>query len=599
MSHFKIRLDLLRQEMTKHNLDCLLVPHADEFQGEYIAEYAQRLAWLTGFTGSAGAALILADRAIIFVDGRYTLQVKQQTDSSLYEYEDLISCPPHIWLSKYGNNLTIGYDPMLHVINEVENLKKAISSHKNSRLVSLEQNLVDTIWVDQPARPLNPIYLHPMSYSGQSCEDKLKLVQESLTKTGADFTILTDPSSTAWLLNIRGKDIDHTPLALGFTIVERFGSIVCFMEEEKITTDITNILGPVCKFKKPQELLPHVENLVKNNKIALLDPVLCSEKFAQIIDNLSGKYIFAMDPCRLPRACKNKVELEGARKAHLWDGLAVTKFLFWVEQQPENKVTELSAAEQLANFRIEAAKIFGSKLEDQSFSTIAGSGEHGAIIHYRVTNETNKMLRPGELFLIDSGGQYKEGTTDITRTIPIGNVDDQEIKKLYTLVLKGLISLSLAKFIPHSRGADLDILARIALWKHGFNYAHGTGHGVGSFLAVHEGPQNISSRGMAELQTGMILSNEPGYYRAGAFGIRLENLMAVSAPTIPADGELEMHSFETLTYVPFCRQLIDTSLLDAEELDWLNNYHASVLSKLSSYLTEAETAWLTELTKPL
>ncbi|EFM57130.1 aminopeptidase P family protein [Brucella inopinata] len=590
------RVEKLRKKMAELGLDGFLVPRADEHQGEYVPPHAQRLGWLTGFTGSAGAALILKNSAYIFVDGRYELQVRAQTDGKVFSYESLVSNPPASWLAENGKGLTIGFDPWLHTIYEAEALRNALEK-QGGQLIPVETNLVDTVWDDQPEAPAAEVTIQPARFSGHEAKDKISEMKAAVAASGASATVLTDPSSVAWVFNIRGKDVSNTPLPLSFAIIPAQGEPELFIDERKLAIEPRAYLTQLAKLSAPADLEGHLGARAARGEAILLDPVLAAEKLRLIVTSAGGSVIEGKDPARIPRAIKNKAELDGSRAAHERDGVAMVNFLSWIDAQKPGTIDEISAAKKLEESRANAGRDFQMPLEDISFDTISGAGPNGAIIHYRVNTDTNRTLQDGELYLVDSGAQYRDGTTDITRTVPIGRIDPETVKA-FTLVLKGVIAITTARFPKGTRGQDIDVLARIALWKHGFDYAHGTGHGVGSYLSVHEGPQSISRKGAQELLPGMILSNEPGYYKPGAFGIRIENLIIVTEPEVLPGGDIPMMGFETLTFCPIDRRLIDKALLTQEELDWLNTYHAKVRAKLSGHLGDAERKWLEAATTP-
>ncbi|WP_343312328.1 aminopeptidase P family protein [Brucella sp. BE17] len=591
------RVAKLREKMAELRLDGFLVPRADEHQGEYVPPRAQRLGWLTGFTGSAGSALILKDRAFIFVDGRYELQVRTQTDAKVFSYASLVTNPPAQWLSENGKGLTIGFDPWLHTISEAQSLHDALEK-QGGKLVPIATNLIDAIWDDQPEAPLAPVTIQPARFSGHEAMDKIREMQAKVAESGADATVLTDPSSVAWVFNIRGKDVSNTPLPLSFAIIPATGEPELFIDERKLAIEPRAYLTQLAKLVPPADLEGSLSARAAKGETILLDPLLAAEKLRLAVDSAGGSVIAGKDPARLPRAIKNNAELDGSRAAHKRDGVAMVHFLSWLDAQAPGTIDEISAAQRLEECRTKIGQEFQMPLEDLSFDTISGAGPDGAIIHYRVNTDTNRKLEDGELYLVDSGAQYRDGTTDITRTIAIGTIAPETVRA-FTLVLKGMIAITTARFPKGTRGQDIDALARIALWKNGFDYAHGTGHGVGSYLSVHEGPQNLSRRGVQELLPGMILSNEPGYYKPGAFGIRIENLIIVKEAEVPAGGDLPMLGFETLTFCPIDRRLIDTSLLTQEERDWLNAYHQSVREKLSGHLKRDEWQWLEAATAPL
>ncbi|WP_336276540.1 aminopeptidase P family protein [Bartonella sp. CB178] len=592
------RISLLRRELVRLGLDGFLVPRADEHQGEYVPPHAQRLGWLTGFTGSSGIALILKNKAIIFTDGRYKLQVRKQTDPCLFDYEDLITCPPSQWFRQNKQSLSIGFDPWLHTISATELLKKTLESETGGRLVAVQKNLVDLIWYDQPQLPQSNLSIHPLKYAGCDADEKLKLIRKNIRQANANAFIFTDPSSIAWTFNIRGNDVSNTPLPLCFAIVSTQEMPSLFIDSNKLGVKQKQYLENYVELYQPEQFISKIQDYLQKETVFALDPRLTCEKLRTVISKYGKSFVSLTDPAALPRAIKNDTELDGARKAHLRDGVALTRFLSWLDRQAPGTVSEISSAKKLEQFRVITGNEMGEKLEDLSFDTISGAGANGAIIHYRVTTETNKKLNAGELYLVDSGGQYRDGTTDVTRTVAIGKIGEGE-KYCFTLVLKGMIAISTARFPRGTRGQDIDVLARIALWKAGFDYAHGTGHGVGSYLSVHEGPQNLSRRGSQELIPGMIVSNEPGYYREGAFGIRIENLMIVRPAQKINDGDVEMLSFETLTNCPIDRRLILPELLTLEEREWINEYHTHVYRTNAPYLNEEDRKWIKEATMPI
>lgn len=591
------RVEKLREELVRLGLDGFLVPRADEHQGEYVPPHAQRLGWLTGFTGSAGVALVLRDKALIFVDGRYTLQVRKQTDSAVFSYENLVATPPAVWLEQNGGGLKIGFDPWLHTIDGARRLHEALQK-VGGELVSVAANPLDAVWDDQPSSPLGHVTLQPQQLAGKPAAEKLAEMQQDIARLGAVATVLTDPSSIAWCFNIRGADVANTPLPLSFAIIPASGRAELFIDGRKLGTEEKAALRELCEIAPPAALEERLRAMAQGGNAVLLDPALAAERLSRIVEAAGGKVIEGHDPARLPRAVKNSAEQDGARAAHMRDGVALVKFFAWLDGQKPGTQDEISVAQKLEELRARTAVSLNAKLEDISFDTISGAGEDGAIIHYRVTTRTNRPLRAGELYLVDSGAQYRDGTTDITRTVAIGAVGEEE-KRCFTLVLKGMIALSMARFPKGTRGQDIDVLARIALWKSGFDYAHGTGHGVGAFLSVHEGPQSISRAGVQELLAGMIVSNEPGYYREGAFGIRIENLLLIRQAEVPAGGDLPMLAFETLTLCPIDRRLIVPALLNDEERNWLDAYHARVYETLASFVDDTERTWLQQATAPL
>lgn len=590
------RVARLREALRENGLDGFIIPRADEHQGEYIPASAARLAWLTGFTGSAGTALVLRDRAAIFTDGRYTVQVRAQSDGSIFEFVNSVETPLAAFLSKHASDLRIGFDPWLHTIAEIERLRSTLDS-VGGTLVPLLINPVDRLWQDRPLPPTGRVSVHPDEFAGQSVASKLATLQQGLAKTGADAVLLTDPSSVAWVFNIRGSDVPHTPLPLGFALVPAEGPATLFLDGRKCDVALQTALQDHARIASPDDLEPALAAFGEGRRL-LLDPQLVADHVADVVRKSGGTIIEGEDPARLPRAIKNETELAGARRAHLRDAVAMIIFLAWLAEQPPGSQTEIDAARRLEAIRTEVGSADGMPLRDISFDTIAGAGPNAALPHYRVNEASNRRIAAGEFFLIDSGGQYQDGTTDITRTVAVGT-PTPEMRRHFTLVLKGMIAVSRARFPVGTRGMDLDPLARTALWQAGCDYAHGTGHGVGSFLAVHEGPQSISRRGAAVLEAGMILSNEPGYYKEGHYGIRTENLIVVTkAETIPG-GDLPMHGFETLTFVPIDLRAMDRSLLDEGEVEWVDNYHRAVIERIGPRVSGQVRDWLIEATRPL
>jgi len=592
------RVALLRTWLAEQKLDGFLVPRADEHQGEYVARGSERLRWLTGFAGSAGIALILQDKAIIFVDGRYTLQVRSQTDMALFTPESLIDNPPASWI---GENLTkgarIGFDPWLHTIGEAKALRKA-AAKVGAELVALDKNPVDAIWEDRPKAPLGRVEIQPIEFAGELAKDKLVRLGDSIAKQGATHAVLTDPSSLAWTFNIRGSDLEHTPLALGFAILAAEGAPMVFIDKRKLPIEPEAYLNQLADLKAPGDLEAELAALARSGARIALDPALAAEKLRMIVETNGATVVSAIDPARLPRATKNKAELAGARAAHRRDGAAMARFLCWMDAQRPGTVDEILAVSRLEATRRQAGEETQLPLKDISFDSISGAGPNGAIVHYRVSRASNRVLGKDELFLIDSGGQYQDGTTDITRTIIIGT-PSAEMRERFTLVLRGMIAISMLRFPPGTRGCDIDAFARQALWHRGLDYAHGTGHGVGAYLSVHEGLQRIAKTGTERLLAGMIISNEPGYYKADAYGIRSENLIIVTAPLPIPGGDIAMHAFETLTLTPFDRRLVNTDLLSPAELQWLNAYHARVLAEIGPMVDGETLKWLEAATATL
>ncbi|MGF7004846.1 aminopeptidase P family protein [Aminobacter sp. BE322] len=594
----KPRVALLRRWLSDNGLDGFIVPRADEHQGEYVAPRSERLKWLTGFSGSAGVAIVLAGSAFVFVDGRYTLQVRDQVDLDVFAIESLVDNPPAAWIREnLPKGARLGFDPWLHTVGDIKALT-ASAEKVGATLVPLSGNPVDAIWRDQPEPPLAPAHIHPEAYAGELAKDKLKRLASAIAADGATHAVLTDPSSLAWTFNIRGGDVPHTPLALGFAVLAADGRHAVFLDKRKLGRTEEAYLTQLAAIRAPGDLENFIADLAGSGAKIALDPALAAERLRALIEDNGGTIVSAPDPARLPRATKNGAEVAGSRAAHRRDGAAVAKLLCWLDRQAPGSIDEITVVTKLEESRRITGEETQMPLRDVSFATISGSGPHGAIMHYRVSHATNRMLGDGELFLLDSGAQYEDGTTDITRTVPVGT-PTEEMRERYTLVLKGLIAVSAARFPAGTRGADIDPLARSALWKRGLDYAHGTGHGVGSYLAVHEGPQRIAKTGVEKLLAGMILSNEPGYYKPGQYGIRLENLILVTRPDGLAGGDIAMHGFETLTLAPFDQRMLRTDLLTREELDWLNAYHARVLAEIGTMLDGETLAWLEKATKPI
>ncbi|MBR0555118.1 aminopeptidase P family protein [Ciceribacter sp. L1K23] len=594
----KERVDALRARFASLGIDGFLVPRADEYQGEYVPASSERLAWLTGFTGSAGIALVTARQAVVFVDGRYTTQLVDQVDGAVFEPGDLVGEPPHRWIAaRATKGFRLGIDPWLHTAAEVRRLEKALAE-KDGSLVLLGENPLDAVWEGRPPEPLGAVTIQTDTFAGTLAKEKIAKIAGDLAERSLRAALITDPSSVAWILNIRGNDVPHTPHPLARAIVFADGSADIFLDRRKTGIEVEAYLAQLATQREPSEIEGRLAALGRDGARVLVDPDLTPYAFYDLIGRDGGTAVEGRDPAKLPRAIKNTVELNGSAVAHLQDGVAMVEFLAWLSDQRPGTVTEIDATKALEVARRRVGERMQNPLKDISFDTISGAAENGAIIHYRVTTETNRVLRPGELFLIDSGGQYVNGTTDITRTVAVGAVPEEQ-KRFFTLVLKGMIAISTARFPKGTRGCDLDPLARIALWKAGADYAHGTGHGVGSYLSVHEGPQRISRLATQELLPGMILSNEPGYYRPGAFGIRIENLIYVRDLEPVEGGDMPMMSFETLTYVPIDRYLVVTELLTRDELRWLDAYHEKTRDELLPLIHDPKVRdWLEKATAP-
>jgi Xaa-Pro aminopeptidase len=580
-------LPLIRRAMADQGLDGFIAPHEDEHQNEYLPPANDRLAWATGFTGSAGAAVILKDRAAIFVDGRYSLQVRDQVDLGLFEVRDLVDGGVTAYLEEaVGAGQVLGYDPRLHSPDALERLRRA-AVKAGAELKPTELNPLDLAWGEQrPAQPQAPVVPHPLDYAGEESSEKRARIGQSLKTSGAHAAVITAPASIAWLFNIRGGDVIRSPLPLGQAILRADGTARLFIDPAKVTPGLTDWLGADVTLEAP-EALPSALAALAGQSV-LIDPALSSAWYFETLEMAGAMVVRGADPTALPRACKNPVEVEGARQAHIRDGAALARFLHWIATRDLNALPdEIGVVSALEGFRESTGA-----LKDLSFDTIAGSGPNGAIVHYRPVTRLNRKLEAGTLLLVDSGAQYLDGTTDVTRTIAIGT-PTQEMKERFTLVLKGNLALARVRFPAGIAGSQLDALARAPLWSAGLDYDHGTGHGVGSYLGVHEGPQGISKRaGGAPLQPGMIVSNEPGYYKPGAYGIRIENLQVVTPAAQIDGGERDMLGFETLTLAPIDRNAIARDLLTDEEIQQLDAYHARVLARIGPLVDADVRAWL-------
>ncbi|HVZ98705.1 MAG TPA: aminopeptidase P family protein [Caulobacterales bacterium] len=586
-------LPQLRKMLAKLDLDGMVVPHEDEWQNEYVPPAYDRLAWLTGFTGSAGAAVVLRDEAAVFVDGRYTLQVRAQVDGELFAYRDLVEGGPAAYIrERAAKGARIGFDPKLFSPDALAKLRAAADA-AGALLVPLAPNPIDEIWNDRPPLPAAAVTPQPEDYAGEAAASKRHRLGEALAMERVDATVITSPASIAWLFNIRGGDVARSPLPLGEAILRADGRADLFLDPIKVTPDLKQWLGNEVAVRPSADLAPALAEL--SGKSVRLDPASASAWYFEQLERAGAKIVRGPDPVVLPRACKNEREIEGARRAHARDGAAVSRFLHWLATEGQSgKVNEIDACMKLESFR----QATGA-LKDLSFDSISGAGPNGAIVHYRVTKKTNRRLARGQLFLIDSGGQYLDGTTDITRTAPIGRATP-EMKDRFTRVLKGHIALARVRFPKGTTGHQLDALARMALWEAGLDYDHGTGHGVGAYLGVHEGPHRIAKFVNTQpLEPGMIVSNEPGYYKTGAYGIRVENLQVVTPAAAIAGGERPMLGFETLTLAPIARELIDKKLLSKEERAWLNEYHARVRDTIGPQLEGEAKTWLETATAPI
>jgi Xaa-Pro aminopeptidase len=554
----------------------------------------QRLAWLTGFTGSAGVAIVLMERAVLFVDGRYTLQAREQVDTSLFAIEHLIEMPPNRWIEE---NLTaddrLGYDPWLHTVEATERLEKSCAA-AGAKLIAVEPDLIDAIWADRPAPPLGAVRLHDLRFAGEAADEKLARVRAELTKLRADALVVSDPHAIAWAFNIRGADVAHTPLPLAFAIIPQAGRPSLYIDGRKLSNEVRSSVETLADLREPSAFPGALEDLGQRKNRVRIDQGTAADALARLITGHGGRVIKAACPIGLMKAVKNEIEIAGARAAQIRDGAAVTRFLAWLDREaPRGKLSEIDAVAALESFRRDTGL-----LKDISFPTIAGAGPDGAIVHYRVTTKSNRVIAPGELFLIDSGAQYEDGTTDITRTVAVGE-PTAEMRDRFTRVLKGHIAIARAVFPEGTTGAQLDSFARQFLWPQGLDFDHGTGHGVGSYLSVHEGPARISKLGTTALKPGMILSNEPGYYKTGAYGIRIENLVLVVRAAAVAGAEKPLNAFETLTLAPIDQRLIVAEMLTPEETGWLDAYHARVLETLSPLLDSETRVWVAAATRPL
>lgn len=590
---------LIRAEMARQGLDAFLIPHEDEHGNEYLPAANDRLAWATGFTGSAGAAAVTAEEAAIFVDGRYTLQVRAQVDPELFEVRDLVEGGVPAWLERPElKGRTVGYDPRLHSPDALGHLRAA-ATRAGANLRPVVDNPVDLAWGrSRPAQPQAPVVPQPLEFAGEDSASKRARVGASLAALGADAAVLTAPAAVAWLFNIRGGDVIRSPLPLGQAVLRADGAADLFLDPAKITPDLPAWLGNQVSLRTPDEL-PEALAALKGRRV-MVDPAQSSAWWFDQLEAAHAAVVRGPDPTALPRACKNPVEIEGARRAHRRDGAAVVRFLHWLATEAQARAGRSAAPDELEIVgKLEGFREATGALKDLSFDTIAGAGPNGAIVHYRPTYKTARRIAPGELLLVDSGAQYQDGTTDITRTVAVGQPTPEQ-RERFTLVLKAHIAVSRVRFPTGTTGHQLDVLARAPLWARGLDYDHGTGHGVGSYLGVHEGPQRLAKQvNSVALKPGMIVSNEPGYYRTGAYGIRIENLQVVTESAAIDGGERPMHGFEILTLAPLDRSLIEPALLEAEERDWLNAYHARVLAELEPDLDDEVRVWLEEACAPI
>ncbi len=586
------RLAALRAELARRGIDGYVIPRADAHQNEYVPPGEERLAWLTGFTGSAGLLMILPKEAALFVDGRYTLQAATQVDEAAFTIVPLAKTTPEKWLEAHlPKGASLGFDPWRTTLDGREKLARAVAA-ASGVLVAVEGDPVAELWLDRPPAPVAPVRLLDAVLAGASVAAKLEQVRTALAKDKLDGALISDPHATAWLFNIRGGDVAHTPLPLAWSLVPQEGRPQLFIAAEKLSNAVRDVLAAVADVRPEQDLEAALSAFAPGRTLRL-DQATAPVRLAEVVERAQGTVAKGADPISLLKARKNAAEIAGMRAAHLRDAVALTRFLHWFDgAAPSGTLTEIDAVEALETFRRDSGL-----LTDVSFPTISGAGPNGAIVHYRVTRASNRQIAPGELFLLDSGAQYPDGTTDVTRTVSVGTPTD-DMRTHFTLVLKGHIALARAVFPEGTTGAQLDPFARQFLWAAGLDFEHGTGHGVGAGLSVHEGPARISKLGHVPLEAGMILSNEPGYYRAGAYGIRIENLVLVT-PQLVAGGEKPCLSFDTLTFAPIDRRLIATDLLTAQERQWLDAYHARVVAEVAPLLDAEARAWLEAATAPL
>ncbi len=588
------RLAELRAELKRRGLDGFVVPRADEHQGEYVPRRSQRLGWLTGFSGSAGTAIVLADKAAIFIDGRYTLAVRGQVDVEAFVPHQIPEESPDAWIAaNLPKGGKLGFDPWLQTVDGYDRFARA-AQRAGGSFVPVEANPIDAVWRDRPAAPLAPVLPHPVEFAGETSEARRKRIADIVRNKGADVALLTAPDSIAWLLNVRGGDVPRTPFALGFALLHADGHVDLYMDRRKIPARTVAWLGNAVTLAPPEELGPALDTMGQMTKRVLVETATAPYWAATRLQAAGATLVRDADPVSLPKACKNAVELEGIRVAHRRDGAAVSKFLGWLDRESRGgKLREIEVSDRLQALRQDTGK-----LRDLSFDTISGAGPNGAIVHYRASEATQRKLEEGSLYLVDSGGQYRDGTTDITRTVGIGT-PTPEMKDRFTRVLKGHIALATARFPVGTTGSQLDALARYSLWQAGLDYDHGTGHGVGAYLSVHEGPHRISKvASNVALQPGMIVSNEPGYYKTGAYGIRIENLVAVKEAEIEG-ADRKYLEFETLTLAPIDIHCIDLGLMTEAEKSWLNAYHAKVREVVDPEVDDATRAWLKDATRAI
>ncbi len=589
------RIEALRAELTRREVTGFIVPRADEHQNEYTPRCAQRLRWITGFSGSAGAAVVRLDKAAVFVDGRYTLQAAAEVDPKLFETRHLVDQPPSEWVTQsFKKGERLAYDPWLHGSDEVAALAKACES-VGATLVALDDDPIDAVWRERAPAPLSRVRVHGEQLSGKASSTKIAELAKTLRDKGCTATVLSNCDSVAWLLNIRGEDLPSTPFTLAYATVFADERVDLFIDERKLTPEVRGHFPKAVTVRPYRDAAKAMDELGKSGGTVMIDQALTP---AAIVDRLSkggAKLNRDGDPVLLPKAQKNAVEIQGARDAHVRDAAAMARFLFWLSQRaPKGELDELTASAELL-----ATRLRDKRFRDESFEAISGAGPNGAIVHYRSSPKTNRKLENPSIYLIDSGGQYDDGTTDVTRTVAVG-VPTAEQRERFTRVLKGHIAIATARFPVGTTGSQLDALARMPLWEVGLDYDHGTGHGVGSYLSVHEGPQRISKvPNRIALKPGMIVSNEPGYYKANAYGIRIETLVVVTPEPKKAGEEREMLGFETLTLVPIDTTLVATDLLSDKERAYLNAYHARVRTVVTPLVEADVGAWLAKVTAPV
>lgn len=597
MSSYADRLQALREQLKRQRLDGFVVPLTDEHMSEYVGAYAQRLAWLTGFQGSAGSAVVLPEEAAIFTDGRYTLQVRQQVDGTQWDYVSVPQTSISGWLAEHApEGGRIGYDPWLHTSAWVAEARRALAE-RGAELVAVDTNPVDAVWPDKPAPSDARLTVQPEDQAGKSSAAKRAEIADWLHERKADAVVLSALDSIAWTFNVRGSDVSHTPVALAYALVQADGTADLFVAPEKLTEEVRQHLGNAVRVHDRSDFAPALRSYAGRRVAA--DPERAVAAIFEALEAGGAKVLSLRDPVVLAKAMKNPAEIAGQRAAQLRDGAALVRYLRWIEAEaPKGQLTEIAASDRLQRFREETGM-----LKDLSFDTISATGAHGASPHYKATPESDARIEPGQLYLVDSGGQYADGTTDVTRVIPVGT-PTTEMKDRFTRVLKGHIAIATAVFPEGTTGGQIDAFARRPLWEVGCDYAHGTGHGVGAYLSVHEGPQRIAAPnypggGPAEpLRAGMFLSNEPGYYKAGEYGIRIENLVLVEPRDVPG-GDLKMLGFETLTFAPIERLLILPELLTPQERAWLDAYHAEVVERIGPLLGDEDRAWLQEKCRPI